>query len=81
MINYNIMKILLLTFFLLIPFMLSAQMSQLDINGYTKYLFTSGKNPMTSGRLNDHLIHSRINVHWFPASSVTTAMEIRLRGY
>lgn len=64
-----------------IPLVVSAQMSQLDINGYAKYLFTSGKNPITSGRLNDHLIHSRINVHWFPASSITTAMEIRLRGY
>ncbi|MEJ2545137.1 MAG: hypothetical protein P8Y99_13805 [Calditrichaceae bacterium] len=73
------MKIIILI--VIIPFIVSAQMSQLDINGYTKYLFTSGKNPITSGRLNDHLMHSRINVHWFPTSLITTALEIRLRGY
>lgn len=72
-------KIILINF--LTPLILCAQMSQLDINGYAKYLFTSGKNPNTSRRLNDHLIHSRINIHWFPVSSVTTALEIRLRGY
>ncbi|MBN1407901.1 MAG: hypothetical protein JW956_08935 [Calditrichaceae bacterium] len=66
---------------LLIPLILSAQMSQLDINGYAKYLFTSGKSPGIDKRLNDHLIHSRINMRWFPSSSITTAMEVRLRGY
>ncbi len=75
------MKLKTISLILIIPFILSAQMSQLDINGYAKYLFTSGKNPITSTRLNDHLIHSRINVHWFPASSINVATEIRLRGY
>ena len=75
------MKICIILFCFFLPLTLIGQVSKLDLNGYTKYLFTSGKNPATTNRLKDHLIHSRINLHWFPASSLTMAMEIRLRGY
>ena len=75
------MKIIIVLFCIFIPPVLIGQVSQFDVNGYAKYLFTSGKNSATQNRRNDHLIHNRINIHWFPASSLSAAMEIRLRGY
>ena len=75
------MKIKILLLLFAIPLIICAQISQLDINGYAKYLFTNSKNPMAKGKLNDNLIHTRLNIHWFPTSSITTAMGIRMRGF
>lgn len=75
------MKTIITLFCIVNPLLLFAQVNQLGINGYAKYLFTSCKNPETEIKLNDHLIHSRINMHWFPTSSLTTVIEVRLRGY
>ena len=75
------MKIIITLLGIISPLTLIAQIDQFDINGYAKYLFTSGKNPETENRLNDHLIHSRINLHWFPTPSLTSIIEVRLRGY
>lgn len=56
-----------------------AQLSSFDYNGYTKYLFSSVKYPALDERFNDHLLHSRLNTKWYPAQSLTTALELRTR--
>jgi len=67
---------------LLLPFCLLAQSENLDIYGYTKYLFSTSQISLySSERLFDHLIHARINSRWFPTQSLTGAMELRLRGF
>jgi len=71
------------TSFLLIflPAMLCAQLSSLEVSGYVKYLFSSSKYPLFNKRLNDHLIHARLNTRWYPAEPLMAALEIRFRGY
>ncbi len=56
-----------------------AQLSSFDYNGYTKYLFSSAKYPAINDRFSDHLLHTRLNTRWYPASSLTTALELRTR--
>lgn len=78
----NSIKKKLVFVFLLFPFCLQAQSENYDIYGYTKYLFSTSKIPLFSkDRLNDHLIHSRINSRWYPTQSLTGALELRLRGF
>ena len=56
-----------------------AQLSSTDYNGYVKYLFSSSKYPGIDDRFNDHLLHSRLNTKWYPAQSLTVALEFRTR--
>lgn len=58
-----------------------AQLSSFDYNGYTKYLFSSAKYPIFDERFNDHLLHSRLNTRWYPAQSLTAALELRTRFF
>lgn len=58
-----------------------AQLSSFDYNGYTKYLFSSVKYPIFAERFNDHLLHSRLNTRWYPAQSLTAALELRTRFF
>jgi hypothetical protein len=58
-----------------------AQLSSFDYNGYTKYLFSSVKYPAIDERINDHLLHSRLNTRWYPVQSLTAALELRTRIY
>ena len=75
------MKIKLLIL-LLLPFkLLFSQLSPFEINGYGKYLFSSAKFPAASERLDDHLLHARLNSAWYPTNNLKAALEIRLRGY
>lgn len=70
-------KLLIILFF---SFTVSfAQLSTFDYNGYTKYLFSSVKYSNIDDRFNDHLIHTRLNTRWYPAKSLTAALEIRTR--
>ncbi len=48
--------------------------------GYTKYMFSSTRYPGMQNRLNDHLVHSRINTRWYPGDALSAAMEIRFRA-
>lgn len=66
---------------ILLPAMLCARLSSLEAGGYVKYLFSSTKYPLLSNRLNDHLIHARLNTRWYPAEPLMAALEIRFRGY
>lgn len=58
-----------------------AQLSSFDYNGYTKYLFSSVKYPILDERFNDHLLHTRFNTRWYPAQSLTAALELRTRFF
>lgn len=52
-----------------------------DVSGYLKYMFSSTRYPGISDRLNDHLLHTRLNTRWYPSKSIRGAMEIRFRGW
>lgn len=58
-----------------------AQLPSTEVYGYAKYLFGSTKYPIYSERLNDNLIHARLNTRWYPLSSLTAALEFRFRAY
>ncbi len=70
---------LLSVIFFLFTINSSAQLSSTDYNGYVKYLFSSSKYPGIDDRFNDHLLHSRLNTRWYPAPSLTAALEFRTR--
>jgi len=59
----------------------SAQSSFYDVTGYVKYLFTTSKYPFFKDRLNDHLVHARINAHFYPTDQMMAAVEIRNRFF
>lgn len=55
--------------------------SNFEINGYQKYLFTSMKTLQYRDRINDHLLHSRINGKWYISSFLTAGLETRIRAF
>lgn len=65
----------------MLPLSAFAQLSSFSANGYVKYLYSTSKFPLVNDRLNDHLIHARLNTRWYPAEPVTAAMEFRMRSY
>jgi hypothetical protein len=76
------MKSKMIIFYLLIPTLVVAQNKHYNIYGYIKYLFTTSKLPIySSDRLNDHIIHSRVNTRWYLTESITGALELRVRGF
>lgn len=58
-----------------------AQLPSTEVYGYAKYLFGTTKYPFLNERLNDNLIHARLNTRWYPLSSLTAALELRFRAY
>lgn len=48
------------------------------MSGYVKYLFSNSEIP-SIGRVNDHLIHSRLNGRYFLSDEITAAAEVRNR--
>jgi hypothetical protein len=58
-----------------------SQLSKFDFGGYQKYLFGSSKYPGIDSRLNDHLLHTRLNFRYYPSQNINTALELRLRAY
>lgn len=58
-----------------------AQLSPFEYNGYAKYLFSTSKIPRIDDRLNDNLIHLRLNTKWYAAENFTAALEIRFRAF
>jgi hypothetical protein len=75
-------KVKFFLLFLIFPFThISAQLSQFDYNGYAKYLFSSSKYPRIEDRLDDHLIHLRLNTKWYAAQNLTAALELRFRAF
>jgi len=74
----TIMKKIFSSYPLLIPFLLSAQPDNYQLGGYAKYLYSNADNP-AFGRVNDHIIHSRINSKFFLSEGITTTAELRNR--
>ncbi len=58
-----------------------AQLSNFDFGGYQKYLFGTSKYPGIDSRLNDHLLHTRLNFRYYPSQNIITALELRFRTY
>jgi hypothetical protein len=65
----------------LLPVLVFGQLSSFQLNGYAKYLFSTSYSSQFHERLNDHLIHNRINTRWYPTSALTTALDLRFRAY
>ena len=76
------MQIRIFILLLFIPLIrIEAQLSSFDYSGYSKYLFSSSKSSSLNDRLNDHLLHSRVNLKWYANNAITTALEFRLRVF
>lgn len=76
------MKIKLLLIFVFILFSKTfAQLSSAEIYGYAKYLFGSTRYSIYNERLDDNLIHARLNTRWYPLEFLTAALEFRFRVY
>jgi hypothetical protein len=79
---YNIIHYLLKTMFC-IPCMLVTLLAQneyFQLGGYMKYLYSNSE-LNNIGRVNDHLIHSRLNGKIFFSSDITLTSEFRNRFY
>ena len=68
-------------FFLILVNPAWAQLSSFDYNGYAKYLYSTSKYPRIDDRLNDHLVHLRLNTKWYATQSITAALELRFRAF
>ena len=55
-----------------------AQTNSPEIGGYVKYMFSNAELP-SIGRVNDHLLHSRLNGGLFLSEDVRFALEVRNR--
>ena len=75
-------KARLLFLLIFFPFIQTlAQLSSFDYNGYAKYLFSTSKIPRIEDRLNDHLMHLRLNTKWYATENITAALELRFRAF
>ncbi len=59
---------------------LQAQSDWYQFGGYAKYLYSNSDNPAL-GRVNDHILHSRINSKFFLNEGITAAVEVRNRVF
>lgn len=66
---------------LLVPLKLYSQngTKKLAVNGYVKFLQTVLYQDFSEDWLTDNLIHNRINVHWYPTTKFSGAVEFRNR--
>lgn len=72
------MKNVLSLFLLIHPIVFAVQTESYQFGGFAKYLFSNTDNP-NFGRVNDHVLHSRINSKIFLAEEITAAAEMRTR--
>lgn len=75
------MKSKLIIIFLFTVKVSFAQLSSFDYNGYAKYLFSTTEIPRIDDRLNDNLIHLRLNTKWYATEDLTATLELRLRAF
>jgi len=75
------MKLKIFFIFILLSFYLSAQTDSYSIGGYAKYLFSSSRYPRIDERLDDNLIHLRLNTKWYATQNITAALELRFRAF
>lgn len=57
----------------------SLAQSNLELGGYSKYLFNTSEFPQLSERTYDHIIHNRINTKYFFDDSFSFVSEFRFR--
>ncbi|MBI2427829.1 MAG: hypothetical protein HYV29_03375 [Ignavibacteriales bacterium] len=69
-----------LSLILLFPFLLFAQSESYQFGGYAKYLYSNADNP-AFGRVDDHIIHSRLNSKFFFSEEITATAELRNRVF
>ena len=74
-------KVVLFLLFILINPIYAQGLSPFEYYGYAKYLFSSSKIPRIEDRLNDHLLHLRLNTKWYATSEITAALEFRFRAF
>jgi len=58
-----------------------AQVSWFAADGYVKYLASTAKYPFLDQRLNDQLIHARLNTHWYPSNAFRAEWDVRFRAF
>ena len=68
-------------FCFVLPLPVVAQLSSYEIGGYVKYLFSTSEFPFVPERLNDHLIHARLNSRWYPAEPLRVGLDVRMRAF
>lgn len=59
----------------------SLAQSNLELGGYSKYLFNTSKYPQLSERTYDHIFHNRINTKYFFDDSFSFVNEFRFRAF
>lgn len=72
------MKLYLPIFFFAFTVALVGQDDKYLFGGYAKYLFSTADIP-ANGRVNDHIIHSRLNGKYFITDRMTMSAEVRNR--
>ena len=72
------MKLTYFIVFFPLTIALFAQDGDYQIGGYVKYLFSNSDIPAI-GRVNDHIMHSRLNGRYFLSDKITVAAELRNR--
>ena len=58
-----------------------SQVSWFAADGYVKYLASTAKYPFLDQRLNDQLIHARLNTHWYPSNAFRGELDFRFRAF
>jgi hypothetical protein len=76
--NCRILKILIGLFFV---FPMTSTGQNFQFSGYAKYLFYRSEYPFITGKLNDHLVHIRLNSHYYFTDNLNAALETRIRTY
>jgi hypothetical protein len=67
---------------LLLPVSAGADISDVDVSGYVKYLSCVSDVPaFYDHRLYDQLIHSRIETAWYPTEAIRGELDIRIRAF
>lgn len=80
-INKNQIGCLTLLVLFMLPLPVSAQLSTFSINGYAKYLSSTSRLPFVAKRLNDQLLHARVNADWYPSDQIRGELGLRFRGF
>ncbi len=65
---------------ILLPSLGWAQLSPFEVSGYIKDMVSTFKFPFLDKRLNEELVHARLNSRWYPAEPLVASLEVRFRA-
>jgi hypothetical protein len=71
----------IILFIFLLTYLVQAQTSSFDYNGYVEDLFSTTNSSLNSDGYYDNLLHARLNTRWYPNNNITGALELRMRAY